>query len=80
MGNRQRKGGEKEGLSEACVRGMPCMCQFHSPSSMLRSFSPPQRENTPTGPDTEKTGVKEQTEIKASREEGSKTKADEDIC
>ena len=42
--NRQRKGGGKGGLSEACVRGVPCWCQFHSSSSMLRSFSHPQRD------------------------------------
>lgn len=41
----KRKGGEKKGdLSEACVRGIPCWCQFHSSSSMLRSFSLPQRD------------------------------------
>lgn len=49
-GNRQRKGVEKGDLSEAYVRGIPCWCQFHSSSSMLRSFSLPQRENTPAGP------------------------------
>lgn len=43
-GDRQRKGGEKGDLSEACVRGIPCWCQFHSSSSMLRSFSLPQRD------------------------------------
>lgn len=53
-GNRQRKGREKVDLSEACVRGIPCWCQFHFSSSMLRSFSLPQRENTPTGPETQK--------------------------
>lgn len=33
-------------LSEACVRAIPCWCQFHSSSSMLRSFYLPRRENT----------------------------------
>ncbi len=47
---RQRKGAEKGDLSEACVRGIPCWCQFHSSSSMLRSSSLPQRENIPAGP------------------------------
>lgn len=50
---RQRKGGEQGELSEACVKGIPCWCQFHSSSSMLRSFSLSLRENTPAGPQRE---------------------------
>lgn len=54
MGEENRQKVEKKGeLSEARVRGIACWCQFHSSSSMLRSFSLPERQNTPAGPQRE---------------------------
>lgn len=57
-GTRKRNGD----LSEACVRAIPCWCQFHSSSSMLRSFSLPQRENTPAGPERVRGRAREEGE------------------
>jgi len=59
----KEKVGKKGDLSEACVRGIPCWCQFHFSSSMLRSTSLPQRENIPTASNTKRTREKEETEV-----------------